>query len=197
MNRLLSSYRIVIVFICCFVLIAVSKVNAQVDKIDAFINQQMKDQKMVGVSIGVIRNGTLLMAKGYGYANLEYSIPATEKTVYKLASVSKHMVASGIMLLVQEGKLNLTDPITKFFRDAPASWNQVTLRHLLNHTSGLQRESPAFRNMVIQPDSLLIRAAYNTQFVFPTGTRWQYCNLGYFMLADIIRQTSGQSFLIL
>jgi len=149
---------------------------------------------MVGLSIGIIKNGKLLMAKGYGFANLEYNIPATEKTVYKLASVSKHMVATGIMLLAQEGKLKLTDSVTKFFKDAPVSWNKVTVRHLLNHTSGLQRESPAFRNMVIQPDSILIRAAYSTNFVFPTGTSWQYCNLGYFMLADIIRQTSGQSF---
>ena len=193
MNVLRRLSRIVIFAVCIF-LIPASQLDAQVDKIDSFIKQQMKEQKVVGLSIGIIKKGKLLMAKGYGYANLEYNIPATENTIYKLASVSKHMVASGIMLLVQEGKLKLSDPITKFFKDAPASWNQVTVRHLLNHTSGLQRESPAFQNMVIQPDSVLIRAAYTTAFVFPTGTKWQYCNLGYFMLADIIRQTSGQSF---
>ncbi len=178
----------------CLLIVTATKVYAQVDKIDAFINQQMKEQKLVGLSIGIVKNGKLLLAKGYGYANLEDSIRATENTVYKLASVSKHMIASGILLLVSEGKLRLSDPVTKFFPDAPASWNQITVRHLLNHTSGLQRESPAFRNMIIQPDSVLIKAAYSTAFVFPTGTNWQYCNLGYFMLADIIRQTSGQSF---
>jgi CubicO group peptidase (beta-lactamase class C family) len=192
MNFRLRIQRILVAF--CIFLIAVSHLHAQVRQIDSFINQQMKQQGMVGLSIGIIKNGKLLMAKGYGYANLEYNVPATENTVYKLASVSKHMVATGIMLLVQEGKLKLTDSITKFFKDAPASWNKVTVRHLLNHTSGFPRESPAFRNMVIQPDSVLIRAAYSTSFVFPTGTSWQYCNLGYFMLADIIRQTSGQSF---
>jgi CubicO group peptidase (beta-lactamase class C family) len=96
--------------------------------------------------------------------------------------------------LVQEGKLKLTDTITKFFKGAPVSWSKITIRHLLNHTSGLRRESPAFQPMVVQPDSILIKAAYRDSLVFATGTSWQYCNLGYFMLADIIRQISGQSF---
>jgi len=176
-----------------FLFLSVS-LNAQQDRIDNFIDQKMKEQKIVGLSIGVIVNGKIFKTKGYGIANLEYNIPATENTVYKLASLSKHMIASAILKLVQEGKLNLSDSITRFFKDAPASWNKITIRHLLNHTSGLQRESPAFEPMLPQSDSILIRAAYNTSLVFPTGTKWQYCNLGYFMLADIIRQVSGKPF---
>ena len=84
--------------------------------------------------------------------------------------------------------------ITKFFKDAPSHWGKITIRHLLNHTSGLQRESPAFEAMVEKPDSVLIRAAYKDSLAFPTGTKWQYCNLSYFILADIIRQISGQPF---
>jgi CubicO group peptidase (beta-lactamase class C family) len=168
--------------------------SAQKDSIDEFIGQQMKQQGIIGLSIGIIKNGKVFKAKGYGYANLEYNTPATDSTVYKLASVSKHIVATAIMLLVQEGKLKLTDTITKFFKGAPVSWNKITIRHLLNHTSGLRRESPAFQPMVVQPDSVLIKAAYRDSLVFVTGTSWQYCNLGYFMLADIIRQISGQSF---
>jgi CubicO group peptidase (beta-lactamase class C family) len=194
MNFVPRITQILIIFACCLLVVPGAKLNAQVQKIDSFINQQMKQQGIVGLSIGIVKNGKLLMAKGYGYANVEYKVPASEHSVYKLASVSKHMVATGIMLLAQERNLDLSDPITKFFNDAPASWNQVTVRHLLNHTSGLQRESPAFRNMVVQPDSVLIKAAYTTNFIFPTGTNWQYCNLGYFMLADIIRQVSGQPF---
>lgn len=167
---------------------------AQKDAIDAFIEQQMQQQKITGLTIGIVKNGKVLMSKGYGFANLEHKIPAASNTVFKLASVSKHMVATGIMLLAQEGKLKLTDSITKYFPDAPATWNGITIRHLLNHTSGLPRESPAFQPMLEQPDSLLIRGAYESKLVFPTGTSWQYCNLGYFMLADIIRQLSGLPF---
>lgn len=169
-------------------------VNAQPDSIDRFIDKQIKEQRIVGLSIGIIKDGKLMKAKGYGFANLEHNVPATENTVYKLASVSKQMVATGIMKLVQEGKLSLTDRVTKFFKDAPTTWDKITIRHLLNHTSGLRRESPAFLEMTMQPDSFLIRAAYKDTLVFATGTNWQYCNLGYFILADIIRQVSGESF---
>lgn len=170
------------------------KTSAQKDAIDAFIQKQMQQQKITGLTIGIVKNGRTFMSKGYGFANLEYKIPASDNTVFKLASISKHMVATGIMLLAQEGKLKLTDSITKYFPDAPAAWNAITIRHLLNHTSGLPRESPAFQSMRIQPDSLVIRGAYKSNLVYATGTSWQYCNLGYFMLADIIRQMSGRSF---
>ena len=104
------------------------------------------------------------------------------------------MVAVGIMTLIQSGKIKLTDTVTKYFKDAPATWSKITIRHLLNHTSGLVRESPAFQPMLVQHDTVLIKAAYKMPLVFATGTKWQYCNLGYFMLADIIRQVSGKPF---
>lgn len=135
-----------------------------------------------------------MKAKGYGNANLEHGVRASEKTVYKLGSVSKQMVATAIMKLVENGKVSLQDPVNRFFNDAPRHWNAITIRHLLNHTSGLQRESPAFEPMLEKPDSVLIRAAYNDSLAFPTGTKWQYCNLSYFILADIIRKVSRQSF---
>lgn len=186
-------YRKSAITFCLFILFAF-KGYTQKDNIDIFIDQQMKQNKIVGLSLGIVKNGRVYKTKSYGYANLEYAIPATDSTVYKLASVSKHMVATGVMLLMQEGKLKLTDTITKFFKNAPVTWNKITIRHLLNHTSGLKRESPAFQAMVEQPDSVLIKAAYRDSLAFATGTSWQYCNLGYFMLADIIRQVSGLSF---
>lgn len=186
--------KIKLALIYPFILLFVMKGFAQKDPIDTFIEQQMKQQKITGLSLGIIRNGKIYKTKGYGYANLEYNVPVTNNTVFKLASVSKQMVATGIMILVQEGKLKLTDPITKYFKEAPEFWNSITIRHLLNHSSGLPRESPAFDATKVQPDSILIRAAYKEKLVFPTGTSWQYCNLGYFMLADIIRQLSGLPF---
>ncbi len=169
-------------------------VSAQEDEIDKFILKQVSDQKITGLSIGIIKNGSIIKTRGYGFANLEHKVPSSENTVYKLASVSKQIIATAIMKLVQEKKLSLTDTVTKFFKGAPVTWGKITIRHLLNHTSGLQRESPAFSPMVIQPDSVLIKASYSDTLVFATGSKWQYCNLGYFMLADIIRQVSGKSF---
>lgn len=167
---------------------------AQKDRVDTFIENTMARQRIVGLAVGIIKDGEIVKTKGYGYANLELNTPVTTKTVFKLGSVSKHIIAVAIMKFIQEGKLQLSDPVTRFFPDAPAHWGKVTIRHLLNHTSGLIRESPAFDAMATQPDSLVIRAAYKDSLVFQTGSKWQYCNLGYFMLADIIRQISGRSF---
>ncbi|WP_295122699.1 serine hydrolase [uncultured Chitinophaga sp.] len=167
---------------------------AQKDRIDTFIENSMARQRIVGLAVGVIKDGKTVKSKGYGHANLELDIPVTPNTVFKLGSVSKHIIAVAIMKLIQEGKLKLDDPVKKFYPDAPSHWSAITIRHLLNHTSGLVRESPIFDAMATQPDSLLIRAAYKDTLVFPTGTKWQYCNLGYFMLADIIRQIDTRTF---
>lgn len=167
---------------------------AQKERIDTFIENSMARQGIVGLVVGVIKDGKVIKAKGYGMSNLELNIPVTTGTVFKLGSVSKHMIAVAIMKLIQDGKLTLDDPVNKFYPDAPAHWHAITIRHLLNHTSGLIRESPDFDAMATQSDISLIRAAYKDSLVFPTGSKWQYCNLGYFILADIIRQINAQSF---
>jgi hypothetical protein len=80
---------------------------AQQDSIDVFITNQMKQQGIIGLSIGIVKNGKVIKAKGYGQANIELNIPASEKTVYKIGSISKQFIAIGIMKLVQEGKLKI------------------------------------------------------------------------------------------
>ena len=167
---------------------------AQQDDIDVFITNQMKKQGIVGLSIGIVKNGKVIKAKGYGQANIELDIPASEKTVYKIASISKQFIAVGIMKLVQEGKLKVSDPITKFIKDAPAKWNSITIRHLLNHTSGLPVEPPGFDGMKELPDSMYIKAAFADNLAFTPGSKFEYSNFGYFILADIIRVTSHLSF---
>lgn len=167
---------------------------AQQDSIDVFITSQMKQQGIVGLSIGIIKNGKVIKAKGYGWANIELNVPASEKTVYKIGSISKQFIAVGIMKLVQEGKLKVSDPVTKFIRGAPVKWNVITIRHLLNHTSGLPADPPGFDGMKDQADSVYIETAFTDSLAFPTGSKYQYSNFGYFVLADIIRITSRLSF---
>ena len=168
--------------------------NAQQDSIDVFIAKQMKQQRIVGLSIGIVKNGKVIKAKGYGQANIELNVPASEKTVYKIGSISKQFIGVGIMELVQEGNLKVSDPVTKFIKEAPLKWNLITIRHLLNHTSGLPLDPPAFDGMKEQPDSIYIKAAFTDTLAFPTGSKFEYSNFGYFILADIIRITSHLSF---
>lgn len=167
---------------------------AQQDAIDTFIMNQMKQQKIIGLSIGIIKNGRVIKAKGYGQANIELDAPASEKTVYKIGSISKQFIAVAIMKLVQEGKLKVSDPVTKFIKNAPAKWHAITIRHLLNHTSGLPLDPPGFDGMKDLADSVYIKTAFADTLAFPTRSKYEYSNFGYFVLADIIRIASHASF---
>ena len=117
---------------------------AQADQTDDYIKAEMLRQHIPGLSLAVLKDGKIVKAAGYGFANLKLEIPATPETVYKIGSVGKQFIATGIMLLVQEGKLDVDDPIGKFLEDTPPAWNGITIRHLLTHTSGLVYEPPGY-----------------------------------------------------
>ena len=162
------------------------------DAVDRFVDAEMARKHVPGVALAVVRDGKVIKARGYGVADLEHNIPVTPQTVFKIGSVSKQFLATGIMLLVQEGRLGIDDPVAKFVDDAPESWRGITMRHFLTHTSGVIREGPAFDPQKIQPDSVVIRSAFAQPLVFPTGSKYQYCNVCYFTLADIIARVSGK-----
>ena len=165
--------------------------HGQTDSTDLIVQKMMNDQKVVGLSLAVIKNGKAVVNKGYGMANVELNVPLTAETVIRLGSVSKQFFATAILKLMEEGKLDINDPVHKFFPDAPETWRPIQLKHLLSHTSGLTREGPAYNNSVIQPDLVIIKSAYALPLEFKTGEKYQYCNLAYFMLAEIIAQVSG------
>ena len=166
-------------------------VYAQTDSTDLIVQKMMKEQKITGLSLAVIKNGKAVVNKGYGLANVEHNVPVTEKTVIRLGSVSKQFFATAILKLMEEGKLSIEDHIHKFFPDAPETWKPIQVKHLMSHTSGLKREGPAYNNSIIQPDLVIIKSAYSLPLDFKTGEKYQYCNLAYFMLAEIITQLSG------
>ena len=134
-----------------------------------------------------------MVIKGYGIANLEHNIDVHANTVFRLASISKQFFATAIMKLVQDGKISLDDDMHKFFKKAPESWKPIQIKHLLSHTSGLVREAPGYNNFKIQSDLEIIKSAYELPLDYPVGQKYQYCNLGYYMIAEIISQISGKS----
>ena len=165
---------------------------AQKDSTDIIVERIMKEQGITGLSLAVIKNGKATVNKGYGFANVEHSVPVTSETVIRLGSVSKQFFTTAILKLTEEGKLSIEDSVRKFFPDAPATWGSIKIKHLMSHSSGLQREGPAYNNNIIQPDLEIIKSAYSLPLVFNTGEKYQYCNLGYFMLAEIITRVSGK-----
>jgi D-alanyl-D-alanine carboxypeptidase len=161
------------------------------DAVDDFIRAEMERQRIPGLSLCIVKNGEIIKAAGYGVSNRKLNTPATPETVYKIASVSKQFIASGVMLLVQEGRIDLNAPIAKYLEGAPAGWKAITVRHLLTHTAGLAREAPGFDSSKAPADSDLIRSAYPVRLRFAPGEKWEYSNTGYYVLAEIIHRISG------
>jgi D-alanyl-D-alanine carboxypeptidase len=168
-------------------LAAVSGTRA--DEVDDYVLAQMSRQHIPGLSLAVLKDGKPVKVQGYGVANLELGTRATPETVYQIGSVSKQFIAAGIVRLSVEGKVGLDDPVRKYLGDAPEAWQAITVRHLLTHTSGLVRETPGLQ-LKAQSEIDAIRAGYSAPLVFAPGEKWQYSNLGYFVLAEIISRAS-------
>lgn len=181
-----------LVFVCS---LFIYQLSAQPIAFDTIIDRHIKEQNLLGISVGIIHHGQIIYSKAKGLANIESNTPVHENTVYKIGSLSKQFIATAIIKLAAENKLSVHDPVHMYFPDAPSTWSGITIHHLLNHSSGLERESPAFDGMKSIGDEMLIKATYPDTLIFPTGTKWQYCNLGYFMLADIIRKVSDRPFI--
>ena len=166
--------------------------------IDDYVSGVMRKQHIPGVSIAIVKDGKIIEAKGYGLANVELSVPATEKTVYQLASVTKQFTATAIMMLVEQGKLGLGDKISKYLPGLPAAWKDVTVRQLLNHTSGIRSYTSVkdffktARKDYTRREILDLVAKDPLEFA--SGEKWKYSNTGYFLLGMLIEKVAGKTY---
>ena len=108
------------------------------DAVDEYIQRGIRERNIPGLSLAAIRDGRMIKLAGYGRASLELDAPATGDTVYEIGSITKQFTAEAVMLLVEDGRLGLDDPITRYLPPTPDSWRAITIRHLLTHTSGLR-----------------------------------------------------------
>ena len=194
------------IFLTLAAMLAVSACAEQTSalsaKVDAAVRQQMKDQRIPGLSLAVVRNGKVIKAAGYGFANLEVSAPAKVDTIFQAGSITKQFTASAVMLLAEQGKLSLDDSITKYFPEAPAAWKGITIRHLLTHSSGIPEifgdtEQNLYTKGIIDfhrdyTEDELAHAYFAQPLDFQPGTKWNYSNPGYQMLGFLIHRVTGQ-----
>jgi CubicO group peptidase (beta-lactamase class C family) len=136
----------------CFLLLLIATA-ASADGVDTYLRAEMANQRIPGVAVAVLRDGKPISVRTLGVANIELNTPVTRDTVFKIGSVSKQFIATGIMLLVRDGRVRLDEPVKTYLDDVPAAWSGITLRHLLTHTSGLVRESPAFDGLKVPSDA--------------------------------------------
>ncbi len=151
-----------------------------------------------GASIIVVKDGKVLLRKGYGLANVEKQEALKADHVMRLGSISKQFTAVGILQLVEDGKIALDDPVTKFFPDYPESGKRITIEHLLTHTSGIPSYTgkPGFLATAGKDISVqaMVDSFKNDPLEFEPGTAYKYNNSGYFLLGAIIEKVSGETY---
>ncbi len=128
----------------------------------------MTRQRIPGLSLAVAHEGRLVVARGYGFANLEHEVPATDRTIYQSGSVGKQFTAAAVMLLVEDGRLSLDDRLSTFFENSPDSWKTITVRHLLTHTSGIAELHGGHDRL---PQGLRLHRARRAGGASPAGLR--------------------------
>lgn len=168
-------------------------------KVDAIFARY--DRNTPGCGVGVAKNGTPLLIKGYGAANLEYGVPNTDSTVFESGSVAKQFTAAALVLLELDGKLSLDDDIRKYLPEVPSFGGQkITIRHLLTHTSGLRDqwgllliEGRGPGTQVHTPATTLDLIRHQKMLNFPPGSRYLYSNSGYALAGIIVQRVSGKT----
>ena len=167
-------------------------------KIDA-IFKQWNYPVSPGCVIGIIRNDSLIYTKGYGMANLEYSIPNSPTTIFHMASISKQFTAYSVLLLANAGRLSLDDDIRKYLTWFPDLGQKITIRQLMNHTSGIRDQwqllaiSGTRLDDVIKQDQIVKILSRQQALNSAPGEKYNYCNSGYTMLAEIVKSVTGKT----
>ncbi|HMG18902.1 MAG TPA: serine hydrolase domain-containing protein [Gemmatimonadales bacterium] len=150
-----------------------------------------------GASVIVIRDGRVILRRAYGMADLERHVAATPETDYRLASVSKQFTAMAVIQLEQVGKVRYDQPVREILPELPAAAQGVTVRHLLNHTSGLPDYEdliPDSQTVQVNDRDVLALLARQDTLYFPAGSAYRYSNSGYVLLGLIVERVSGVSF---
>jgi CubicO group peptidase (beta-lactamase class C family) len=177
-------------------LVAQEKHIGELDRLFKSWNQP----EMPGVGVAVIQHGKLVFEKGYGSATLEYDIPVKPGTVFHVASVSKQFTAMALLLLEQEGKLGIDDEVHKYLPELPDYGHPITLRQLLQHTSGIRDQWQTLAiagwrlDDVITQKQILRLLFHQKELNFAPGTRHFYSNGGYTLAAEVVARVSGKSF---
>ncbi|MFQ4141559.1 serine hydrolase domain-containing protein [Chlorogloeopsis sp. ULAP02] len=166
--------------------------------IDDYIQAIMTQNQIPGLSVAVVQEGEPVLVKGYGWANIEHSVPATERTVYEIASVGKTFTATLIMMLVEEGVISLDDAITNYLDNIPLAWQPVTIKHILSHQSGIPSYTDAKNYWEITrldlSKSEILALVTDLPLKFQPGEFTAYDNTGYYLLGLILEKITGQSY---
>lgn len=178
--------------VCWILCFCSASVFAQSDAVGGYVRGEMQKQHIPGLSLLVAKNGKIVRAEGFGLANVELQVPVKPETIFQSGSVGKQFTATAVMMLVEEGKVSLDDPLTKFFPDGPAVWKQVTVRELLSHTAGFGDYPEDFNFRKDWTEDELVKLVEGIPLAYAPGTKWEYSNIGYLTLGILIHRATGE-----
>ncbi len=164
--------------------------------VDAVVQKMIDAKTIPAAGVAVVRDGKVVVAKGYGMADIEAGTAANESTGFQIGSVTKQFTAAGIMLLVEDGKLKLDDTLAKYVPDVPAKWSGITIRQLLNQVSGIPNYTAGGKlvHEKIYAKAEILGLVKDLPTGFEPGTKWEYSNTNYFLLGMVIEKASGKSY---
>jgi CubicO group peptidase (beta-lactamase class C family) len=167
--------------------------QAGLEQVNQFVTREMSRKHIPGLSIAIVRNGRVLLRRGYGYANVELGVAASDSTVYQSGSLGKQFTAALVGMLAEQGRLSLDDKIVKWFPEGSDVWQRVTVRHLLTHTSGIAEYTDStFDYRKDYTEDQLVKFAASRPLDFLPGDRWSYSNTGYLLLGVLIHRATGR-----
>lgn len=161
--------------------------------INRYIQAEMTRQRIPGLSLAILRGDSVVLARGYGYANVELHVPASDSTIYQSGSMGKQFTAALVEMLVDNHLLRLDDSIVRWFPEGADVWKSITVRHLLTHTSGIAEYTDStfdFRKDFTEDQ--LVKFAASRALDFRPGERWSYSNTGYLLLGALVHRVSGR-----
>lgn len=168
--------------------------QSQSQKVESFIREQMKTRKIPGMQVAIVRHGKIVFLESFGIANLEDSIPVTNRTLFPVHSITKAFVGVAVMQLVEAGKLNLYAPISQYLDNLPATWQTITVHQLMTHMSGLPDIWDKNAQLIdINEDSALAKV-FSLPLNFKAGEKFQYVQTNYVLVGMIINKLTGGSF---
>jgi CubicO group peptidase (beta-lactamase class C family) len=170
--------------------------SAHADEIDDFIQAKMTEKRIPGMQLAVVRNNEIIKTASYGFSSLQHSVAVDKDTIFPIASMTKAFVGVAIMQLVEQGKIDLSEEISSYLPNLPTKWQEITVRQLLTHTSGLPRIMSGHKMNLI--DAKGPEASWELVQKRPleseANSKWSYVQTNYILLGKIIDKVSGQPF---
>lgn len=179
--------------------LTISDVEAQqlVTRVDEYMNAAVRQGRFSG-SVLIAREGQVLLSKGYGMASLELDVPNTPQVKFRIGSLTKQFTAMAVMILQERGLLKVQDSVCKYVPECPPLWADVTIHHLLTHTSGIPDllSFPDFQKTMTMPSPVAqtVERFKSKPLDFKPGLKFKYSNSGYVLLGYIIERVTGQTY---